>query len=96
MSRMPIPTLRKTLAAGALALGLLLQAVLPSTASAHAAPRLWSIAAHFRYVDGFEFDYIFATGEPTADLGDALAMCGQSHAYGAGAVVSYHCYPIPE
>ena len=60
----------------------------------HAAPQLWSIVVHFRYADGFEFDYVIDTGVPTSELGAALAECGSSHV--TGSVVRYHCYPVPE
>ena len=61
---------------------------------ASAAPRTWSIAAHFAYQDGFEYDYIFARGVTTEDMPRILAECGQSH--WTGSVVRYHCFPIPE
>ncbi len=55
---------------------------------------LWSIVAHFRYADGFEFDYVLERGVSTAELPGALAECGRSH--WTGSVVQYHCYPVPE
>lgn len=61
---------------------------------ASAAPPSWSIAAHFAYQDGFEYDYIFARGVSTEDMPKILAECGQSH--WTGSVVRYHCFPIPE
>jgi hypothetical protein len=69
-------------------------ALQPAGAVVHAAPQLWSIVVHFRYADGFEFDYVLDTGVPTSRLGTALAECGGSHS--TGSVVRYHCYPIPE
>jgi hypothetical protein len=56
--------------------------------------RLWSIAVHFRYIDGFEYDYVIARGVPTREISSYLAECGASHS--TGSVVWYHCYPIPE
>jgi hypothetical protein len=61
---------------------------------ASAEPRTWSIAAHFAYQDGFEYDYIFARGVSTEDMPNILAECGNSH--WTGSVVRYHCFPIPE
>jgi len=55
---------------------------------------LWTIMIHFRYENGFEFDYTIERGVATQDLGAALAACGQSH--NTGSVVRYHCYPVPE
>jgi hypothetical protein len=56
--------------------------------------RTFSIVIHFQYQDGFEFDYVLERGVPTAELGRALGECGRSHRNGA--VVQYHCYPVPE
>ena len=56
--------------------------------------RLWSIVIHFQYSDGFEFDYVLERGVPAAELGAALAECGQSHRFGS--VVQYHCYAVAE
>lgn len=56
--------------------------------------QLWSIVIHFRYQDGFEFDYVLERGVPTANIGAALAECGRSHR--TGSVVRYHCYAVPE
>lgn len=65
-----------------------------STASAAGSPRTWSVVAHFRQIDGFEYDYTFATGVPTSELSDYLSACGESHRNGFA--VWYHCYPVPE
>ena len=56
--------------------------------------RTFSIVIHFQYQDGFEFDYVLERGVTTAELGRALGECGRSHRNGA--VVQYHCYPVPE
>jgi hypothetical protein len=56
--------------------------------------QLWSIVVHFRYSDGFEFDYVLERGVTTKELPTALADCGRSH--WTGSVVQYHCYPVPE
>lgn len=65
-----------------------------TTEAAAQAQRLWSIAAHFRYADGFEFDYVIQRGVPASDLGAALGECGASH--WIGSVVRYYCYPVAE
>ncbi|HEU5255778.1 MAG TPA: hypothetical protein VFU28_07300 [Vicinamibacterales bacterium] len=49
----------------AMALGLM---VLPSAQFAQPNDQSWSIAAHFRYQDGFEYDYVFARGVPTREI----------------------------
>jgi hypothetical protein len=58
------------------------------------ADRTWSIVVHFRYLDGFEYDYVLRTGVPTQEISTYLAECGASH--WTGSVVRYHCYPRPE
>ena len=78
----------------AMALGLTSLMALPSAQFAQQNDQSWSIAAHFRYQDGFEYDYVFARGVPTQEISSYLAQCGASH--WTGSVVWYHCYPIPE
>ena len=67
-----------------------------SAASAQAAPQTWSIVAHFEYWNGFSYDYVVATGVDTAFVTAALQACGAGHAYRAGSVVRFHCFPVPE
>lgn len=55
---------------------------------------LWSIVAHFRYENGFEFDYVIQRGVPASGLGAALGECGATH--WIGSVVRYYCYPVAE
>ena len=78
----------------ATALGLTSLMALPSAQLAQQNDHSWSIAAHFRYLDGFEYDYVFARGVPTREISSYLAQCGASH--WTGSVVWYYCYPIPE
>ena len=61
---------------------------------ASAAPPSWSIAAHFAYQDGLEYDDVVRTGVSTEDVSSFLAECGRSH--WTGSVVRYHCFPRPE
>ena len=56
--------------------------------------QLWSIVVHFRYDNGFEYDYVLERGVSTQELPAALADCARSHS--TGSVVQYHCYPVPE
>lgn len=64
--------------------------------SAAAVDRLWTVTVHLSYIDGTEYDVPFAHGVTTRELPGMLAACGASHAHGAGAVVGFHCYPVPE
>jgi hypothetical protein len=61
---------------------------------AQAAPRTWSIVAHFLYQDGLEYDYVVRTGVTTEDMPSFLAECGSSH--WTGSVVRYRCFPVAE
>lgn len=54
-------------------------AALIEAVPAEAAPRSWSIVAHFLYQDGFEYDYVMRTGVSTKDMASMLADCGASH-----------------
>jgi len=89
--------MKKTLASGMFAAALMAVLGLSATGlAASSRAQTWSIVAHFEYVDGFEFDYTVATGVEASDVPSYLADCGRSHARGAGAVVTFHCYPVPE
>ena len=88
--------MKKGLLSGVLAVGLTALAAVPSSgAVAEQVSRLWSIAVHLEYVDGTSYDIVVASDVETHDVSSALAECGRNHRGGAGAVVSYHCYPIP-
>lgn len=69
-------------------------AALIGAVPAEAAPRTWSIVAHFAYQDGFEYDYVVRTGVSTTDMASMLAECGASH--WTHDVVRYHCFAVPE
>ena len=87
--------MNRKLLAGALAVVITTLIGLPTAEfAAPPAGQSWSMVAHFAYQDGTEYDYIFARGVPTRDIGSYLAECGASH--WTGSVVRYHCYPIPE
>ena len=62
--------------------------------SAQQASQLFSIVVHFRYVNGFSFDYVLAEGVPPSEVNSLLQYCGESH--WTGSVVRYHCYAVPE
>jgi len=62
--------------------------------SAQQASQLFSIVVHFRYVNGFSFDYVLAEGVRPSDVHSLLQYCGQSH--WTGSVVRYHCSAVPE
>ena len=77
-------------------LSLISALALSSGIAAERFSRLWSIAVHLEYVDGTSYDVVFARGVETQEVSSVLAECGRNHRAGAGAVVQYHCYPIPE
>jgi hypothetical protein len=88
--------MKKKLLGGVLAVAMAAVMVGFGSASVSAEPvsKLWSVAVHLRYANGFEFDYVMATGVPTSRMSETLADCGSAHQQGT--VVWYHCYPIPE
>ena len=88
-------TVKKLLLPGAFAATLAAMIAFHATAvSAQPAPRTWSIVVHFTYQDGFEYDYVLATGVTTENMPSMLAECGRSHS--TGSVVRYHCFATPE
>jgi hypothetical protein len=62
--------------------------------AAEPASQRWSIVVHFEYQNGFEYDYVLASGVPTSLMPSMLEECGRSHS--SGSVVRYHCFPVPE
>jgi hypothetical protein len=89
--------MKKRFLSRVLAVALTALAGFPSSGSAaEQFSRLWSIAVHLEYVDGTSYDVVFARNVETQDVSSVLAECGRSHQGGAGAVVHYHCYPIPD
>ena len=65
-----------------------------SAVSAQPAARTWSIVVHFVYQDGFEYDYVIASGVTVENIPSMLAEYGRSHS--TGSVVRYHCFATPE
>ena len=65
-------------------------------ATAAQSEQTWSVFVHIRYVDGFVYEHAFATGVPTSELSGIMADCGNSHKWGAGSAVHYHCFAQPE
>jgi len=87
--------MKKKLLSGALAVALAALIGAHATGvSAQEVSKLWSVAVHIEYADGFVYDHAFATGIPTSELPSILAACGKSHR--GGSAVRFHCYPIPE
>ncbi len=87
-------TLRHGAVAGVLAAALMAPLGLHAAGAVAPAEKLWSIVIHFRYENGFEFDYVLRTGVSTTDMPAALEECGRSHQ--TGSVVRYHCFPVAE
>lgn len=87
--------MKKKLLAGVLAIAIAALAGMGTAvvSAQQDAPR-WSIVAHFRYVDGTEYDYVVARGVPTSQMPSMLQACGRSHQ--GGPAVWFHCYPVPE
>ena len=54
----------------------------------------WTVAVHFRYSSGFNYDYVIARGFTTEGLPTMLEACGSSHYIGSA--IQYHCFAIPE
>jgi hypothetical protein len=89
--------MKKTLLSVVLAVALAAVAGISATGvSAQADPNTWSIAVYLRYVDGTSYDIVLRTGIPMSEVREMLQDCAQAHWTGSGAVVHYHCYPIPE
>ena len=86
--------MKRKLLPGLLAVALAALGVYSTGVSAAQPARLWSVAVHIEYPDGFVYDHAFATGVPTSELSSMLAACGKSHR--GGSAVRFHCYPIPE
>jgi hypothetical protein len=87
--------MKKRFMSGVLVVALAALGGLPATAVGQDG-RLWSIVVHLGYEDGTEYDVVVARGVETREMAARLAECGQGHRRGAGAVVSFHCYPVPE
>ncbi len=86
--------MKKNLLAGVLAIAMAVVAGVSTSVFAKPAPRTFSIAVHFAYADGTNYDYVLATGVPPSEVSSWLSACGQSHS--TGSVVRYHCFVIPE
>ena len=87
--------MKKKLLSGVLAIALVALVGIHATGvSAQQASQLFSIVAHFEYLDGFSFDYVLAEGVRPSDVHSLLQYCGQSH--WTGSVVRYHCSAVPE
>jgi hypothetical protein len=88
--------MKKKLLAGVMAVAMAAAMVGFNSTSVAAAQgaQTWSVAVHLRYANGFELDYVMATGVPTSRMSEMLSDCGRAHKQGT--VVWYHCYPIPE
>ena len=87
--------MRKKLLSGVLAVVLTALVGINATGvSAQQASQLFSIVVHFRYTNGFSFDYVLAEGVPPSEVHSLLQWCGESH--WTGSVVRYHCSAVPE
>jgi hypothetical protein len=86
--------MNKKLLSLVLAVALAVLAGISSTGVSAQPAQTFSVAVHFEYADGFNYDIVLATGVPASAMSSMLAECGSSH--WTGSVVRYHCYPIPE
>ena len=69
-------------------------AIVPTASVAAGEAKLFSVAVHIAYPDGFVYEHAFATGVPASELSSILAACNSAHKYGSA--VQYHCFAIPE
>ena len=87
--------MKNRLLTAVLAVALAVSAGISSTGiSAQGASATFSVAVHFEYEDGFNFDYILARGVAPSEVHSILSDCGRSH--WTKSVVRYHCFVIPE
>jgi hypothetical protein len=94
MAKLTTSNVKKVLIRGVFVAALTALAGSQATALADQGEQLWSVVVHFRYADGFEYDYVLQRGVSTHNLPAALAECARSHS--TGSVVEYHCYPVAE
>lgn len=86
--------MKTRLVAAMFAVALAVVGIFGAGVSAQPASPTFSVVVHFKYEDGFTFDYTIATGVPAPQLHTYLAQCGQSH--WTKSVVKYHCFPVAE
>jgi hypothetical protein len=88
--------MKKQLLAGVLAVAMaaVMVGIGSTGVSAEPASRTFSIAVHFEYADGFNYDYVLARGVEPSDVHSMLQECGKSH--WTKSVVRYYCFAIPE
>src|SRR5262245_33287503 len=77
-----------------LAVALAVSAGVSSTGVSAQPSQTFSVAVHFEYEDGFNFDYILTRGVAPSEVHAILSDCGGSH--WTKSVVRYHCFVIPE
>jgi len=88
--------MKKFLLSGVLAIAVAAMVGISTNVSAQPVAQTFSVAVHIAYPSGFEYDGVFATGVPSSDLPTYLVACNQSHKWGVGSEIHFHCYPIPE
>ncbi|HKW00292.1 MAG TPA: hypothetical protein VJN96_10735 [Vicinamibacterales bacterium] len=88
--------MKKTVIAGVLAVALAVAGAFSTTVAAQPGDKTFSVAVHIAYPDGFEYDGIVARGLPVSQAVPMVVECNQSHKWGDGSAVHFHCYVIPE
>lgn len=86
--------MKKTLLTGVLAVALAAAGIYSTNVLAQ--PQTFALHVHIEYPDGFVYDGVVETSLSPADAASRLAACGQGHRWGAGSVVLFHCYVVPE
>jgi hypothetical protein len=86
--------MKKTVIAGVLAVVLAVAGVFSTSVAAQ--PQTFAVAVHISYPDGFEYDGIIARGLRASDAVPMVVECNQSHKWGVGSEIKFHCYAIPE
>ncbi len=88
--------MKKHVVAVAIASAVSLMGIQPASVAAQQNDQTWTIRVHIEYPDGFVYDGVIASGVPTEQKSDYLSACGQSHRFGSGSAVRFHCYPVQE
>ena len=88
--------MKKTVIAGVLAVVLAVAGVYSTNVAAQ--QRVTDVRSGRPHLvpDGFEYDGIVARGLSASDAMPMVVECNQSHKWGAGSAVRFHCYAIPE
>ena len=88
--------MKKFLLSCVLAIAVAAVAGISTGVSAQPAAQTFSVAVHIAYPSGFVYEGIFARGVEPSDLQTYLVACNQTHKWGMGSEIHFHCFAIPE